>query len=80
MNNGMFVEMCAYVANRDLKNGQSQREYSDNESEQILIRVEPSLMTKSGRWIASLWHFTKALYKRPFTYAPKKGAEEVQSN
>ena len=79
MNNGMFVEMCAYVANRDMKKGHCQHEVPENEPEPDFTRVEPSLMTKSGLELVRFWIIVKAFYKRLFMYAPKKGSEGAQS-
>jgi hypothetical protein len=79
MNNGMFVEMCAFVANRDLKNGQLQREYSETELEPVLTGVEASSATKIGPTSGNFWHFIKALSNRAAIFVPKKVSKEAHS-
>jgi hypothetical protein len=76
MNNGMFVEMCAYIANRDMKKAQFELDLPENEPEPTLTGADPSFAPKAGWGLATFWYFCwhsmKALRQQLFSYVPKR--------
>ena len=77
MNNGMFVEMCAYVANRDMEKAKYSQDGTEGKPEAISTTVPSKTRTALG--LAGLGRLVRPFLLTLFNTAPKKAVEEVET-